>query len=89
MFTSVASASISPPSRRQQNPTTGKSQPEQNSQDQNTSPQIYFFDSIGQRRHFRRAPTTSAMPPIATEMVRRNERRLGNIQTDCRDSLDG
>jgi hypothetical protein len=52
MFTSVASASTSPPSRRPQNPTTGKSQPEQNSQDQNTSRQIYFFDSIDPKQHF-------------------------------------
>ena len=34
---------------------------------------------LGHQRHFERAPGTSGLPPIATELVRRGERRKGPL----------
>ena len=42
---------------------------------------------LGQKCRFERAPATSAVPPIATKMLSRGERRKGPIAGSCSATL--
>ncbi len=44
----------------------------------------YFFNSIGHSRHIERTSVTSTLPPLATELLCRSERRKGPIATKVR-----